>query len=237
LLKVESPGAKIERGNDRESRLTVSRVAENQWSPLAVSLATPAHALDVSYFTDRDARPRALGTRRFLMPFAKPGTQDNPERSIPELAGGDWGRGRELFRGKAACVTCHTLRGDGVAVGPDLNNLIHRDYASVLRDIKEPNAAINPDAVGYVVTLKNGEAITGTRVGETDDSLSLAQPGGQIARSMKRDIAKIEPMKISLMPEGIDKTLTSAELRDLMTYLLTEELKPKPVPAVPPKAK
>jgi hypothetical protein len=33
----------------------------------------------------------------------------------------------------------------------------------------------------------------------------------------------VEPMTISLMPEGIDKALTPAELRDLMTYLLTEQ--------------
>ena len=157
------------------------------------------------------------------MPFAKPGTKDNLERNIPEITGGDWDRGHELFRGKAACVTCHTLRNEGFAVGPDLNNLVHRDYASVLRDIAEPSAAINPDAVGYTVTLKQGEPVAGTRVGEDESTLSIAQPGGKVAKLKKADIVKVEPMTLSLMPEGIDKALTPAELRDLMTYLLTEK--------------
>ena len=46
-------------------------------------------------------------------------------------------------------------------IGPDLTNLPHRDVASVLRDIREPNATINPDYVSYNVTLKNGERLTG----------------------------------------------------------------------------
>ena len=192
-----------------------------------LTLATPARALDVSYFTDRDTRTRAPGTRRFLVPFAKPGSQEVIERKIPELTGGDWARGHELFKGKAACVTCHTLRGEGFAVGPDLNNLVHRDYASVLRDIAEPNAAINPDAVAYTVTLRQGEPVTGVRTGESTDTLNIAQAGGQVAKLKKANIAKVEPMTISLMPEGLDKTLTPAELRDLMTYLLTESVSAK----------
>ncbi|MBI3880870.1 MAG: c-type cytochrome [Verrucomicrobia bacterium] len=222
-LKLTASGAKVERVSERESRLTVADVKENEWPAFTLALTTPARSLEVSYFTDRDARPRAPGTRRFLLPFAKPGTQDNLERKIPEITGGDWERGHEIFRGKAACITCHTLRGEGFVVGPDLNNLVHRDYASVLRDIVEPSAAINPDAVGYTVTLKQGEPVTGTRVGENEDTLSIAQAGGKTARLKKTDIVKVEPMTLSLMPEGIDKALTPAELRDLMTYLLTEK--------------
>jgi putative heme-binding domain-containing protein len=223
-LKLSARGAKVERVNKQESHLTLSSVKENEWPEFTLTVATPARSLDVSYFTDRDARLRAPQTRRFLMPFAQPGGQDVVQRKIPELAGGDWNRGRELFRGKAACMTCHTLRGEGFAVGPDLNNLVHRDYASVLRDIAEPNAVINPDAVAYTVSLKGDEPLTGVRVGEDETMLSLAQAGGKITKLKKSDIVKVEPMTLSLMPEGLDKALTPAELSDLMTYLLTENV-------------
>ena len=39
----------------------------------------------------------------------------------------------------------------------------------------------------------------------------------------KCDIVRAEPMTTSLMPAGFDKSLTPAELRDLMTFLLTEK--------------
>jgi putative heme-binding domain-containing protein len=101
----------------------------------------------------------------------------------------------------------------------------------VLRDIVEPNATINPDGIGYVVTLKNGERIVGTRLGESPLQLRIAQIGGALARLDKPDIVSIEPLPVSLMPPGLEKNLTPAELRDLMTFLLTapvEEMKPLP---------
>ncbi len=236
-FKLQAPGTKIKRVNEREAHLTVIGPAGDKWQPLTITLATPARSLDVSFFTARDVRPRAPGTRRFLLPFATPGGHEAMERVIPEITGGNWENGRALFRGKAACATCHTLRGEGFNVGPDLNNLVHRDYASVLRDLVEPNAAINPDAVAYTVTLKKGEQITGTRVGETEDALHLAQPGGVIAKPKKSNIIKTEPMTLSLMPEGLDKALSREELRDLMTYLLTEPAGETEIIAPPGKPK
>jgi putative heme-binding domain-containing protein len=223
-LSVEASGAKIVRVSELESHCTFANVAENRWTPFSITLETPARQFDVSYYTDRDSRPRAPSSRRFLMPFATPGSDDHVERNIPELVGGDWDKGRELFNGKAACATCHPFRGEGFSVGPDLNNLVHREYASVLRDIVEPNAAINPDAIGYHVRLDNGTVVTGTRVGENSELLSLAQAGGKVVKVKKTEIEEVKAMTTSFMPVGIEKILAPEELRDLMTYLLTEKL-------------
>jgi putative heme-binding domain-containing protein len=220
-LSVDAPGAKVMRVNDRESHVTVTDVRENAWQALTLTLATPAERLDVSYRTKRDDRVRAPASRRFLMPFAKPGAADLTPRELPELAGGNWHAGRALFNGKAACATCHELRGEGKRVGPELGNLVHRDYASVLQDIAEPNASINPDAVGYVITRKDGSSVVGTRLLESAYQIHIAQVGGAVEKINKSDIAKSEPMTVSLMPPGLEKTLTRDELRDLMTYLLT----------------
>jgi len=76
---------------------------------------------------------------------------------VPELEGGDWERGRKIFFGDAVgCYKCHQIHGEGGTIGADLSNLIYRDYASVLRDITEPSAAINPEHISYNVELKDG---------------------------------------------------------------------------------
>lgn len=212
----------VDRVEAKVSRLTIKGPEKNRWLPLKIELATPATKLEVSYHTTRDPRPRALATRRFIMPFATPDLGSLEAREIPELSGGNWVRGRDLFRGKATCITCHQLRGEGAPVGPDLSNLVHRDYVSVLKDIVEPSASIHPDAVGYLVKLKNGEEITGTRFEETSTELQLALPGGNFARLKKESILSTEAMKTSLMPAGLEKALSNEELRDLMTYLLIE---------------
>src|SRR5262249_22085368 len=89
-------------------------------------------------------------------------TADVALRLPAELQGGNWLRGREVFFSEEAkCAKCHLMRGQGGKIGPDLSNLIHRDYASVLRDIRQPSAAINPEYLSYVVELKNGKILTG----------------------------------------------------------------------------
>ena len=219
-LTLDAPSAQVERVSDHESRLTVI-ARESAWTPVALTLATPARLLEVRSSTDRDPRPRALGIRRFLLPFATPPAPLEGTRAIAEIQGGDWAKGRDLFKTKAACATCHVIRGEGARVGPDLSNLAARDYASVLKDIEDPSATINPDAIGYTITLRDGTAVIGTRVGETADELQIAPPGGAIAILQKSSIAKTEPMPASLMPAGLLQALTPAERKDLMTFLLS----------------
>ena len=91
----------------------------------------------------------------------------------------------------------------------------------MLRDINEPSASINPDAVAYQVTLRDGTVALGTRVGETDTELKLASPGGAVTTLKKADIATTSALPVSLMPPGLLAALNEQEVKDLMTFLLT----------------
>lgn len=216
----------VQKISDRESHVMIDKPARNLWSEISLTMTTPASSLNVSFSTSRDPRPRAIPTRRMLLPFSSPAPPFATSRQIPEIASGNYEAGHALFKGKAACVSCHQLRGEGVRVGADLGNLVHRDYESVLRDIVDPNATINPDAVGYTAVLKSGKVVSGVRGGETSDELYLTSSGGTTTLLKKLDIEEIVPMRQSLMPDNIIKSLSSDEIRDLMTYLLTERPTP-----------
>ncbi|MDB6109419.1 MAG: hypothetical protein JWR69_1169, partial [Pedosphaera sp.] len=140
--------AKVKRINAREWRITTES-KQDEWLPIEIKLGTGTGEpkLDVSWFTAEDSRTRALPLRRILLPWATPHaeTATSEPRRIPEIAGGDWQRGKQVFFGEqAACFKCHQVGGEGGKIGPDLSNLIYRDYVSVLRDIMEPSAALNP---------------------------------------------------------------------------------------------
>ena len=122
---------------------------------------------------------------------------------------------------QASCFKCHQLGGNGGKIGPDLSNLIYRDYASVLKDIITPSAAINPDHLAYTVEIKDGETITGVVLDETDRELTLGQANGTNVTISKQKIAHLNASSISLMPEGLWQGLNPGDQRDLMTYLLT----------------
>jgi putative heme-binding domain-containing protein len=121
--------------------------------------------------------------------------------------------------------------------GPDLSNLIHRDYASVDRDIHAPSAAINPDYIAHSVALADGRVLQGTLRTE-GDRLLVGDTGGRQTAVDRADVEATSPSAVSIMPEGLDTALGPERLRDLLTFLLTDPLSPaklEPDGAPPPR--
>jgi putative heme-binding domain-containing protein len=163
--------------------------------------------------------------RRTLLPWAvrNAAAQSAGPKQIPEIAGGDWNRGKQVFLSEpAACFKCHQFNGQGGHIGPDLSNLPQRDYASVLKDITQPSAAINPDHLAYNVELKNGEAVNGVILEETPERLVFGQVSGQSLTVDRKQIATMKASSVSLMPEGLLQGLNPQQQKDLLTFLLME---------------
>ncbi len=188
-----------------------------------------------------DDRLRPIALARLFVPWANR-SGDKPAAPIDASkradVKGNWLAGRRLFFGQAACATCHQIGGEGIAFGPDLTNLIHRDRDSVLHDIRQPSAAINPDQAGSTVTFKDGGSVAGIVAKLTDEEIVIRMAGGVELKKPRAEVSKIEPMKTSLMPEGLTQTLTDNQLEDLLTFILTRPLEPAPItrldPPMPP---
>jgi putative heme-binding domain-containing protein len=134
---------------------------------------------------------------------------------------GDWEHGRELFFGaQLQCAKCHRVRGEGGTAGPDLSNLIHRDAASVLRDIREPSATLHPDYVTYRVETKDGEMTQGFVRSQQGDALHLFDVEGKEMVIARSNIVNVQPAELSLMPSGLLDGKTETDIRDLLTFLL-----------------
>jgi len=219
-LKV---GTNVVSTGSNKARITI-QPGEHRWLPLEVTLSTGGDRaqLDVSWFTAEDPKPRPLPIRRVLLPWAQPYLAVAAASHTPELESGRWHRGRELFFGdQATCYKCHTIRGEGGNIGADLSNLIYRDYASVLRDITEPSAAINPEHIAYNVQLQDGEIETGVLLSNNDSEIVLGQVTGKSLRLPKAKVAGMRASAVSLMPEGLLKGLSEQQQKDLLTFLLT----------------
>jgi putative heme-binding domain-containing protein len=222
VLRPEvQPGARLDHVPPAET-VTLDLEGGTRTDAETFQVATPG-AFRVSMRTAEDPRPRALPLRRFLLPWASLEREKAPAvRVIPELAGGSWRAGRDLFFGdQAGCAKCHLFDGRGAAIGPDLSNLPQRDYASVLRDVTEPNFAIHPDYIPSILALKDGRVLSGLARADGDDVL-LADTAGQVTRIPRAAVEKSRPGSLSIMPEGLAKALGPEKLRDLLTFLLQE---------------
>jgi putative heme-binding domain-containing protein len=191
---------------------------------LATSVAKPAE-LSISVHTNEDSRPRPIPLHRFVLPWVKhdPSSASGAENAQPiaELEGGSWARGRRVFRSEAAgCFKCHAIGGNVVTIGPNLANLVHRDYGSVFRDVVKPSFAINPDYISHTVVVSDGRIMTGVLQSDGDELL-VGDEKGKVTRLKQKHVESMRPSAVSVMPNEIAAKLPKNDLRDLLTYLLT----------------
>jgi putative heme-binding domain-containing protein len=132
---------------------------------------------------------------------------------------GDSAKGATVFAN--TCATCHFLRGQGHAVGPNLAALSDKTPADFLTAILDPNAAVEPRFVAYNIETKDGRSLSGIVSAETATTLTLVQGGGGQETVLRSDIQEMRASGLSLMPEGLEQSMTAQELANLIAYLKT----------------
>ncbi len=126
-------------------------------------------------------------------------------------------RGAEVFG--RACALCHAFGGIGFDTGPNLAGLRDKPVDYWLKNILDPSAAIEPRFVSYIVRTKDGRIFTALMRAETATSHTLAQPGGIVATLLRPEVRDVRSSKMSLMPEGLEETITPQEMADLLAFL------------------
>ncbi|MDX1947879.1 MAG: c-type cytochrome [Pirellulaceae bacterium] len=141
-------------------------------------------------------------------------------------------RGKAVFAKR--CANCHKLDGVGHAVGPDLAALNSRTSEVLLTAILDPNRAVEDRYLDYLVLLADGRTASGMLREETGTSITLAGPEGKTATILRSEIDQLKSSGKSLMPEGVEKDITPADMADLAAYLQASGPPPKSFPGNQP---
>jgi putative membrane-bound dehydrogenase-like protein len=131
---------------------------------------------------------------------------------------GDRARGQIVFRRE--CTACHRLHDEGHEVGPNLATVLHHSPAEVMLAILDPNREVSPNYLEYTVQLTDGRVTSGVIAGETATTITLRRAEGRGETILRRNIEEITGTGRSLMPEGLEKTVTVQEMADLLAFLL-----------------
>lgn len=129
-------------------------------------------------------------------------------------------RGAPVFA--RACSACHAFRGAGGKVGPDLTGMRNQPADALLLHILVPNYEVMPAYQAITVTTQDGRAISGCVTAETDSSLTLRTASGSEETILRGAVAATAAAGISLMPDGLEQTMTRQELADLIAHLKSE---------------
>ncbi|MEW6306603.1 MAG: PVC-type heme-binding CxxCH protein, partial [Verrucomicrobiota bacterium] len=141
------------------------------------------------------------------------------------LAKADKSNGRVLYN--TACAACHTLYGQGGAVGPDLTGAGRDNLDYVLDNVVDPSAVVSADFRMTIVTLKDDRVYNGLVTAKTDRTITLKTMTETLTLERK-DIQSSQESTLSLMPEGLLDTLTFEQRRDLIAYLMHRSQVPLP---------
>ena len=139
-------------------------------------------------------------------------------RSLP----GDPKRGKELFFGKAGCSSCHTISGEGGFLGPDLSGYAATAEPAAIREQivktqRTPAFSYRP----AVLTTADGERLEGLIRNEDNFSLQFQTKDGSFHLFQKSDLRNLERRDSSLMPTDYRDRLSSSELDDLVSFLVS----------------
>jgi len=137
-------------------------------------------------------------------------------RDVPRLTGHpDQGAG--LFR--EHCATCHQVRGEGVAVGPDLGTVTGRTTEGLVAAILDPNQAVEAPFVNYTAVTEDGRELSGVLVSETADRVVLKGAGGMEEEVRRSQLKELRGSALSVMPEGFEQMLKPQDMADLVAFL------------------
>jgi putative heme-binding domain-containing protein len=133
---------------------------------------------------------------------------------------GDAKNGQVIF--SRTCSTCHQVNGQGMDFGPKLSEIGSKlpkeaQYISILH----PDAGISFGYEGYIIKMKDGSTNVGIIASRTETDIDLKMPGGATTKLKTKDVASMKQMDNSMMPSGLENTMSTQELADLVEYLMT----------------
>jgi putative heme-binding domain-containing protein len=137
---------------------------------------------------------------------------------------GDAAAGRRLFFSEVGprCGVCHQHSGRGGRIGPDLTYIARSTSRErIITSILKPDQEVAPQYQPWLLVTDDGKTHTGLRMpeGGDDGTEEYIDSAGNHFRLPSNTIEIREATSTSIMPSGLESTVTLEDLRDLVTFL------------------
>jgi putative heme-binding domain-containing protein len=123
------------------------------------------------------------------------------------------------------CKMCHSMKGDGGVIGPDLTQLGTRfSVKDLLESIIEPSKVISDQYAATQFSLKDGSSIVGRLISENDKVFNVSQnPYDPTVLEVipKINVVSYKSSAVSTMFPELINSLNEDELKDLIAYLMS----------------
>lgn len=122
---------------------------------------------------------------------------------------------------KKTCAACHRINNDGGKVGPQLDGVGIRGLERLIEDVLDPNRNVDAAFRATIIAKTDGVVVTGLKLREEGKAIILGDSQGKEIRIQPDEIDELRLSNLSPMPSNIADQLNEADLRALLTYLLS----------------
>jgi len=136
--------------------------------------------------------------------------------SEESLSGADLEHGHLVF--SESCGRCHAVNGEGGVSGPVLNGSEVADLDYLLPHVLDPDGKIDEEYRYYKFELTDERVVLGVIAEEDSESYTLDSNVGRF-ELRKSEVAHVDVLPYSLMPDAVFQTMTDREVRDLVAFL------------------
>ena len=202
------------------SRLGRSWNGEEQVLQLLKSKSIPAPLIpDVVNSVSNAWRGSVRSEAAMYLPGAKTAVAKK-EPTLTELLAltPNVNNGKTVFA--KTCALCHQVENEGFSFGPALTEIGSKlPKEGQLEAILQPSAGISFGYEGWELTMKDGSKISGIISSKTESDIELKFPGGNKQNIKASDVISRKQVKESLMPDGLEQSMSNQDFADLLEYL------------------
>lgn len=149
-------------------------------------------------------------------------SEENPLPPMKELLAMEGSIEKGLVVFKNNCAVCHQVGDMGMDFGPKLSEIGSKlSKEAQFISILHPDAGISFGYEGYLIQMKDGSSLGGIIASQTETDIDLKLPGGSTVPIKTSEMKSMEQMENSMMPAGLEKTMSTQELVDLVSYLMS----------------
>jgi putative heme-binding domain-containing protein len=125
--------------------------------------------------------------------------------------------GKVVF--EKTCSSCHSFADKGGDVGPDLTGVRNQPGDALLLHTIVPNYEVLPAYQATTISTKDGRSIVGWISSESDNSITLRTAFGTDESILRSNIVLIHHSGLSLMPDGLEQSMTKEDMANVIAYL------------------
>lgn len=234
-------------GDARGGRLLIAKENWGRYTPqvreAVLATLTSKPPLIAVLFEAIEARaiaPAEISSvrRTQLLKHADANVRTGAGRLFKDLEGGDrmqvyrsyretLAQNADVARGRAAfmktCSACHTYKGSGGKVGPDLTGIRNQPAEAILLHILVPNYEVAPNYQTLSVVTQDGRSFSGWLAAETENSIVLRTSAGTEEAVSRRNIASLTASGLSLMPDGLEQTMEKGDVANVVAFLKSQD--------------